>query len=705
MDVTAFTGRERELQVLDRILDTSLNGPSFANAVISGPGGVGKTGLAVHWAHRVRDRFTDGELYIDLHGYSPERPLDPMDALAQLLDSFGLSDNELPQRLSERAARYRSLIYGRRMLLVLDNASSNEQIRELLPGSATCAVVITSRDRLDSFTARYGGVSLSLDVLRREDSVNLLGGLIGGRVGDDRAASEEMAESCGHHALALRIAATIAITRPDASISALVEDLRRGRSELDSLAIGDDPHTDLRAVFSWSLRNLSAEVRRAFVLIGLFPINVLDLFGLAALWGTTMDEARELSEVLIRAHLLSRAQGSRYAMHDLLRSYAHELAEEELASTERGSAVERLLDFHAAAASRAMDVFHPMEQALRPDPPQFAGPVPEFGSQEAALSWLNAERVNLLAAALWAADHDQFHHTSRMAFTIFRYLDMCGNLYHNERLQSAAIRVPHPVQRGRAFEYLSVVQVRTARYEQAIEGSRQAIQLAREAGDIALEAACLANLGAYYSWTGRFEDGLECLERALRLILKTGLASEIARIRNLTGKALLELGRYEEAEEQLTIALDMYRAGESPYFEAVVNYRFGLLRLRSGDPGAALKSFEFSRQVFTAMNNRSQVPGVINDIANAHRDQEEFELATERHFEALSMAREFAVLDSELIILNDLALTLRADGRLEEALQHHQLALGLARQSGHPLVLQRAKDGLNALAAEVSSDR
>lgn len=701
MDVTAFTGRDAELRRLDRILDRSGSGSGFANAVISGPGGVGKTGLAVHWAHRIRDRFTDGDLYIDLHGYSPDRPLEPMDALAQLLGSFGLSDSELPQRLSDRAARYRSLLYGRRMLIVLDNASSNEQIRELLPGSATCAIVITSRDRLDSFTTRYGGTSLSLEVLRPDDSIELLGGLVGERVANEPEAARAMAEACGHHALALRIAATSATTRPDTPLTTLADDLGRalGRSGVDTLSIGDDPHTDLRAVFSWSLRDLSAEAHRAFVMIGLLPVNVLDIYGLAALWGLSLDQAAELTEALVGAHLLSRSRASRYTMHDLLRAYANRLAAEELTPDERARAVDGLLHYYAGAASKAMDVYFPIEKVLRPEPLPFQSPVPEFGDAAAALAWLDTERVNLLATASWAADHDRLDHTCRMASTIFRYLDTSGSVYHNDRLQSIATRASDPAQRGRALEHLSVVYQRTGRYEKAVECSRQAIDLAREAGDIPLEAASLANLGNYYGKFAQHEDSLECLERALAMILNIGPQFEIARMRNLLGRALTNLCRFEEAEQHLHIALAMFREGKDSFFQSVVQYKIGLLRLKTGDPEKALATFEASKKVFEQIGNHNTLPDVMNSIGTAYRELGKLDSAVKHHCEALEMSREFAVVDCELTILNDLALTYTAQNRLEEAIEHHRLAHGLARQHGNQLELKRAKDGLKTLAA------
>ncbi len=702
MDVTAFTGRTLELRELDRMLDHRTSRSGFANAVISGPAGVGKTGLAIHWAHRVRDRFTDGDLYIDLHGYSPDRPLEPMDALAQLLGSFGLSDLDLPQRLSDRAARYRSLLYGRRMLIVLDNASSNEQIRELLPGSATCAVIITSRDRLDSFTTRHGGTSLSLDVLERDDAVDLIGELVGDRVATEPEAARAIAAACGNHTLALRIAATNATTRPDTTLQHLVEDLgdALGRSSIETLAIGDDPHTDLRAVFSWSLKYLSSDARRAFVLIGLVPLNVLDTYSLAALWGTTLERTIALAETLIRAHLLSPGRQRRYTMHDLLRAFAHSLAKHELTELERTRGIDDLLDYHAHAASKAMDQFIPIERAVRPDPPAVAFPVPHFDDEPAALTWLDAERTNLLAAALWAADHDRLEHTFRMAFTTFRYLDTTGNVFHNERLQAAATRVPDPIRRGRALEYLSVVHLRTGRYERAIECTRQAIALAREAGDSALEAANLANLGAFYLKLDRLEDALESQQQALAMIEATGPDSEIARIRNLTGMTCLELGRLKEADEHLTIALEMYRAGGSRYFEAVVTHKMGLLRSATGDHDEALRCFAASRTVFETIGNRSLLPIVVNNLANVHRERGEVETAAKLQDEALAMAREFAVIDGELTILNDLGLTLTAQGKPNEALEHFRLAHGLARQSGNEFELRRAKDGIANLASD-----
>ncbi|MGH3937962.1 MAG: helix-turn-helix domain-containing protein [Pseudonocardiaceae bacterium] len=379
-DVAFFTGRERELAILDRQLATmakstgALGGRSTAVVIsaVSGTAGVGKTALALRWCHRVRGEFPDGQLYVNLRGYDPDQPLAATDALAGFLRALGVPGQDVPLQVDERAAVYRSLLDGRRMLVVLDNAATVEQVRPLLPGSPSCLVVITSRDSLAGLVARHGARRLELDLLPLEDAIVLLQVLIGGRVDAESEAAAVLAGQCAR--LPLGVVAELVVARPSISLAELVGELADQQRRLKLLDAGGDPRTAVRAVFSWSYQYLSAEVARAFRVIGLHPGPDLDPYAAAALTNTSGDQAQHLLDLLARAHLIAPTSPGRYGMHDLLRAYAIHLATVEDCEQDRRAALTRLFDHYLATAAAAMDTVIPAEQHRRPRIPPPATP-------------------------------------------------------------------------------------------------------------------------------------------------------------------------------------------------------------------------------------------------------------------------------------------------------------------------------------------
>ncbi len=348
-------------------------------SAVSGTAGVGKTGLALRWAHRVRGEFPDGQLYVNLRGYDPDQPLSAGYALAGFLRALGVPGQEIPPEPDERATLYRSLLDGRRMLIVLDNASSVEQVRPLLPGTPSALVVVTSRDSLGGLVARDGARRLDLDLLPPEDAVALLEALIGGRAEAEPEAAAALAEQCVRLPLALRVAAELAGTRPATSLAQLVAELADEQRRLELLDPGGDPRTAVRAVFSWSYLHLPAQAARAFRLLGLHPGPDLDPYAAAALTYTTEEQAQHLLEVLARAHLIAPTGPDRYGMHDLLRAYATYLTGIEDSEEERRTALTRLFDHYLATTGAAMDTLHPAEQGYRPRIPAIGHPHPAGG--------------------------------------------------------------------------------------------------------------------------------------------------------------------------------------------------------------------------------------------------------------------------------------------------------------------------------------
>ncbi len=331
--VRHFTGRARELAALTRLLnaaDEQAPGMVVISA-IGGTAGVGKTALAVHWAHLVAGQFSDGQLYVNLRGYDPDQPMPVAEALAGFLRALGVASQDIPAEVAEQAARYRSLLAERRMLVVLDNASSEEQVRPLLPASRSSAVVVTSRDALTGLVARDGAQRLDLELLPAADAVDLLRALIGPRVDADPAAAAALAEQCSRLPLALRVVAELATARADLPLDALRDELADHQRRLELMDAGGDPRTGVRAVFSCG----TAEVRGHL-------------------------------EALVRAHLVRGAGPGRYGLHDLLRAYARALAADKDGGREHQAALTRLFDYYLGAAAAAMDLLFPAERHRRP---------------------------------------------------------------------------------------------------------------------------------------------------------------------------------------------------------------------------------------------------------------------------------------------------------------------------------------------------
>jgi len=341
-DVSAFTGRVDRLAALDRLLAGGAD-DAVLISVVSGTAGAGKTALAVHWAHRVAQRFPDGQLFADLRGYDSDEPVDPVDVLAGFLRRLGLEGRAVPADPAEREARYRTLLAGRRVLVVLDNARTAQQVRPLLPGSGSSLVLVTSRDDLAGLVARDGAHRVAVDPFTPDEARTLLRDLVGARVDDEPGAADVLAERCGHLPLALRLVAELAAARPDASLTDLVADLNVERQRLTLLDAGGDPRA-IRTIFSWSIRNLTAGAARAFALLGRHPGHDFDRHALAALTATPVDEAARLVDELARANVIGATRPRRYAMHDLMRVYAAERAGVDLEPDAARAAQDRLFD-------------------------------------------------------------------------------------------------------------------------------------------------------------------------------------------------------------------------------------------------------------------------------------------------------------------------------------------------------------------------
>jgi hypothetical protein len=442
--VSGFTGRGTHLRELDALRAAD----AVVISAVAGMAGVGKTALAVHWANRVAADFPDGQLYVNLNGFGPGEPRSTVDALGVLLAGLGVQPSAVPVDEAGRAALYRTLLAGRRILVVIDNTDSADRVRPLLPPSP-CFTVVTSRGDLVGLIAADGARRVTLDVMPADDATALLRLLIGPRADEEPDAVAALAQRCGHLPLALRVAAEQATFRPTVPISVLVDELDRESNWLSLHAdTVVDERIDMRAVFNWSLKRLSGPAVHAFRLLGVdaaaralvrenpdivakgvLEAGAFDAYSLAGLLGTRPAQARRLVVTLARAHLVQPAGRDRYVMHDLLRDYAVVLARRDIGQAEREAAIVRALDYYLAAATAAVERQFPADRLAPSRRRAHAAVAPEFDSMDAAATWLTDNRENLVRACVLAARYGLEEHAVALALALAPFLD--DGRYHD----------------------------------------------------------------------------------------------------------------------------------------------------------------------------------------------------------------------------------------------------------------------------------
>jgi DNA-binding SARP family transcriptional activator/tetratricopeptide (TPR) repeat protein len=645
-DVFGFTGRHAELAALDRLLA----GGEQPIGVVTGTAGVGKTALAVHWAHRVRGAFPDGQLYVNLRGYDPRRPMSAGEALTGLLDTLGVAATEVPLDIDRRAGRFRAEVADRRLLLVLDNASSADQVRPLLPGTPACLTLVTSRNSLTGLVALHGARRLAVDPLPPSDAVALLRALVGDRVAEAPGAANRLAEQCARLPLALRVAAELAASRPTAALAALAGELVDRQHRLRLLDPGDDARAAVRTVLSWSYLHLGAAEAVAFRRLGLHPGPDFDPHAVAALAGTGVAEAHQALGVLARNHLVQPGAGDRFVAHDLLRAYAVELAEEVDPALERAAALDRLLRHHLSTASAAADALY---QAERPLPAADGS----FADADAARAWLDAERPTLVALCLHAAEHGRPAEAATLAGTLYRYLE--GGHYADAlAMHTAALRAAEQLgdeatlagaltnlgalhrllgdygaaagQLRRAIELhrrtgdrdgaaratsnLGIVEERLGEYEVAAAHQHEALAAHRRLGNRYGEAAALLNLGNVYARPGHYPQAAEHLESALGLFRGLGdRVGEASALANL-GDVCASLDRYPDAADYLAEARELFHAANHRYGEAVTLSNLGRVHTRIGGCEEAAGYLRAALEIFRGIGHRYGEASALNGL-------------------------------------------------------------------------------------------
>jgi DNA-binding SARP family transcriptional activator/tetratricopeptide (TPR) repeat protein len=554
-DIADFTGREDQIRHMCDLLsgagEAEQDDGAVRIALVAGHGGLGKTSLAVHAAHRVRHAFPDGQLYVDLLG-ATAHPLNPADILARFLRDLGVDGRDVPHDEAERAARYRTSLAGRRVLVVLDNAKDAAQVRPLLPGSASCAVLVTTRSRMPDLASTK---LVDLNVLDDDEALTLFTKV----VGDKRAVTEpeataELLLACAGLPLAIRICAARLAGRSGWSIQAMANRLRDEHRRLDEMTAGD---LAVRASFEVSFSSLPPASRRrgidpalAFRLLGLWHGPSISSAAAAVLFGSDESRAEDALEVLVDAHLLESKTTDRYKFHDLLRVYAGERAESDLSADDREAAEGRLLGWYMRTADAAATACSPYRytmpgEAGRADPPALA-----FAANDEALAWYDAERVNVVAAIGQAAQAGLHDIAWRLAPPLFILCNRRGNWADCIAMHRIALDSARKVgnRRGEAWilnnlgDALGVIQ-----NDEAIGLLEQSLAIREEIEDRMGEAQALSNLADAYEELGRREEAIVLMRRAVSLAREVGDGYREGVALNNLGAALLHLHRYEEA--------------------------------------------------------------------------------------------------------------------------------------------------------------
>ena len=620
-----FIDRAAEQARLDELIGQSAEpaGEAQVRAVVGSPG-VGKSALATVWAHRAAGHFPDGQLYVNLKGFGPAaRPVLPAQAIRGFLQALGVPSAEIPETPDAQAALYRSVLAGKRVLVVLDNARDADQVRPLLPGSSRCAVLITSRVRLDGLVATVGARILTLDVMSEAESREL----IVRRLGAARAQAEpeavaDLARLCAGLPLGLAIVAARAAARPGFRLAALSAELAGGDGRrLDALETADTT-SSVREVFSWSYRQLSRPAARVFRLLGLHPGPDITVAAAASLGGTGRPQARRVLAELAGAHLLTEHVPGRFTGHDLLRAYAAELAAEAEAEADRDLARRRLGDHYlhtAAAAGRRLCPARPPLGLGDPQP----GAVPEkFASYAEALAWFSAEHQVLLAVADAAAATHGDARAWQLPALLTDYLNREGHWHDLAALGRAALAAAEQagdgLGRAHAHASIGVANLRVGCYRTARSHLLRASSLFREEGATAWQARNHLTVGVLFDRQGRHDKARRQAERALSLYQDLGYrAGEAHALENL-GWHLANLGAATAAVDHCRRALDLNREVGNPIGEAHAWDHLGFAMHLVGDDDEAIACYRRALKLLREVRDRAEQGGVLARLGDIY---------------------------------------------------------------------------------------
>jgi tetratricopeptide (TPR) repeat protein len=698
-----FIGRAAEVE---RLLAMA-PGPQRETAVvissIDGMAGVGKTALAVYAAHRMAGRFPDGQLFINLHGFTRNvAPVEPAEALDRLLRILGIPGERIPADLDDRAALWRTVLAGQRMLIVLDNAATEAQVEPLLPGEPGSLALVTSRHRLAALEATH---TISLDTLPTADAVALFAATIGQpQLATESSIGEvlvEAVELCGRLPLAIRIAAARLQGRPATAVAELVAQLRD--EELRPAALSDlaEGGRSVTAALELSYQRLAVGVQRIYRLLGIHPGPELDSYAAAALAGSTLGEARQWLDRLLDAHLLQEPTGGRYGFHDLVRGHAARTAAIADPDSDRQTALDRLLDHYLHTAAAAMDVAYPYERQRRPQVTSGRAVCPDLPNAASALGWLNAELANLLATARYAAQHGPPEYPLHLSRILHRHLRTSGRYDDAETLHRQALTTAratgHHVGELSALSGLGDIHRLRGRFEQAVGCYQEALQIAHSINHPASELDILGGLGHVHRLRGRFEQAVGCYQEALQIAHSINHPAGELDVLGGLGDVHLRQGRHFQAtdcyQQALQIARSIdHRAGE----QAALSGLGGIYWLQSKFAKAA-HCYQLALQIARTTGHQAGELNALAGLGHVHLRKGEHERAAHCYQQALQIARTTGHRGGELMALGGLGLVYMRQGMHEQSTSYYQDLLALAQATGDRNYQFEARQGLGRL--------
>jgi DNA-binding SARP family transcriptional activator/tetratricopeptide (TPR) repeat protein len=641
--VARFAGRSDELGGLAGLAEQVAGGAggTVVISAIGGMAGVGKTALAVLFAHRVADLFPDGQLYADLRGFGPSGdPVPPARVMRGFLDALGVAPQAVPADVDAQAGLYRSVLAGKRVLVVLDNARDAAQVRPLLPGSAGCLVLVTSRSQLAGLAAVEGARLLPLGLLTEQEARELLAGRLGaGRVEAESEAVTELIRLCARLPLALAITAARAAARPDHPLAALAAELRTVGEPLDALDAGE-PAASVRTVFSWSYEQLSPSAARLFRLLGIHPGPDISAPAAASLVGAELAQARYLLAELGRAHMIAEHAPGRYAVHDLLRAYAAEQAYALDGDAARRAAVGRVLGHYLHTAHAAAVLVNPSRTSLRIAPPDPGVTSERLTGHRQALAWFEAEHHVLLAAATLAAETGFDRQAWQLPLVIADSLDASGHWHELAAVArsalDAATRMGDAGGQAAAHRVLAGAHAQLARYDLARAHLADSLELYRRLGDRAGQAAVHLTVAWVSDLQERYAETLGHCERALGLFQAIGDQVEQARTLATIGWCHAHLGRHQETREFCQRALALLRE-RGHRREAGIWDTLGYAEHQSGDYAAAVACYQRALGLFREFGDRYCQATVLVHLGDTRHAAGQSELARGAWREAVAI--------------------------------------------------------------------
>jgi DNA-binding SARP family transcriptional activator/tetratricopeptide (TPR) repeat protein len=650
-DVSGFTGRDREIGRLDGLLLGT--GPPAAIVVISGTAGVGKTSLALHWARRAADRFPDGQLWVNLRGYDHRPAMTPGQALTAFLRALGLPGEAIPPDVESQAGLYRSLMDGRRVLVVVDNASAVDQVRPLLPGGTGSAVIVTTRNQLTDMVAVEGAHPVELGLFTPEEGRELLARRLGAeRVGTAPTAAREIVELCVGLPLALALVAARAAQRPALPLAALAEQLRAAQDRLDAFA---SPGTaaDVRAVFCYSYRTLSEPAMRLFRLLGLHPGSDIAADALASLAGLPPAKLRPLLAELIGAHLVTEQAGGRSTLHDLLRAYATELAHATDGAAERDAALRRVFDHYVHTGHAAALLIEPLREPIARTPPDPAVTVRPPVGREAALAWFSAEYSGLLAAVERAGRGTFDTHTWQLVWTLADF-QQWRNLWHDRAatLQAAleaTRRLDHHAEQARAHRGLGYAYTRLHRHDDAQLHLRHALDLYTRLGDPVGQGRAHHGLSYVLERSGNLHAALWHAQRALNLFPPDGNRAHRARALGTVGWCHGQLGDQRQSLFFNHQALELLVGTGDRVAEAATWDSIGYAHHHLGDHHRAIESYQTALRLRREVGHQYGLANSLDHLGDTYEALGDAEGARRAWQEALDVFEQFRESDADRV--------------------------------------------------------